>query len=178
MKFEWDETKNKTNYKKHGIWFEDAIEIFSNKYFRAIVDRQDYGEQREISIGLMYDVIIVVVHTQRNNRTRIISERPANKKKGKYIMKMPKKNLDMLKNIKDEDIDCSEIPPLDDDFWTNAKLVIPERKKSISLRLDKDILDYFKAGGRGYQTRINSVLKTYVRSVKERKSKRRSKQTM
>ena len=36
-------------------------------------------------------------------------------------MKMPKKNLDMLKNIKDEDIDCSEIPPLDDDFWTNAK---------------------------------------------------------
>ena len=80
MKFEWDENKNKSNYKKHGIWFEDAIEIFNNEYFTAIDERQDYGEQRKISIGKMYDVVIVVVHTQRDDLTRIISARPSNKR--------------------------------------------------------------------------------------------------
>jgi uncharacterized DUF497 family protein len=80
MKFEWDENKNKSNYNKHGIWFEDAVEIFNSNYFTAIVDSQEYGEQREISIGKMYDAIIVVVHTQRGELTRIISSRPSNKK--------------------------------------------------------------------------------------------------
>jgi uncharacterized protein (DUF4415 family) len=69
--------------------------------------------------------------------------------------------------IKNEDIDYSDIPQLDDEFWSTAKLIIPERKKSISFRIDQEILDFFKAYGRGYQTRINSVLKTYVRGVKK-----------
>jgi uncharacterized protein (DUF4415 family) len=93
-------------------------------------------------------------------------------------MKMSKKDLERVRNIKEEEIDYSDIPPLDEEFWSNAKLVIPERKRSISLRIDKEILDFFKADGRGYQTRINSVLKTYVRSAKKRNSKNRSKQVI
>jgi uncharacterized protein (DUF4415 family) len=93
-------------------------------------------------------------------------------------MKMSKQALERISNIKDEDIDYSDIPPLDEEFWSTAKLVIPEKKRAISLRIDKEILDFFKAGGRGYQTRINSVLKTYVRSAKKRNSKSRSKQVM
>jgi uncharacterized protein (DUF4415 family) len=51
--------------------------------------------------------------------------------------------------------------PLDFD-WSEAELVPPLRKTAISIRLDPDILDYFKRGGAGYQRRINQVLRTYV----------------
>ena len=81
MEFEWDENKNKINYVKHSIWFEDAIDIFNHKYFTSIDTRKSYGEIREKSIGKIYNkVIIIVLHTDRNERKRIISARPANKK--------------------------------------------------------------------------------------------------
>ena len=46
--------------------------------------------------------------------------------------------------------------------WSEARLVIPETKRSISLRLDADILAHFKSQGPGYQTRINAVLRAYM----------------
>ena len=52
----------------------------------------------------------------------------------------------------------------DDDFavdWTKAKLVEPEPKKMISLRLDADVLEYFRNQGKGYQTRMNAILRAY-----------------
>lgn len=48
--------------------------------------------------------------------------------------------------------------------WTRAELVIPEPKKMISLRLDPDVLAFFKAQGKGYQTRINAVLRAYMKA--------------
>ena len=71
-----------------------------------------------------------------------------------------------LRRIKDEDIDVSDIPPLDDAFFKNATLRMPENKKAVSLRLDADVLDWFKDQGRGYQTRINSVLRLYMQTKK------------
>lgn len=52
--------------------------------------------------------------------------------------------------------------PTDSEFWKTAKLVTPERKAPVSLRLDQDVLDWFKAQGRGYQSRINAVLRAYM----------------
>lgn len=46
--------------------------------------------------------------------------------------------------------------------WSRAEVVIPEPKQMISLRLDADVLDFFKAQGKGYQTRINAVLRAYM----------------
>lgn len=46
--------------------------------------------------------------------------------------------------------------------WARAELVIPEPKQMISLRLDADVLDFFRAKGKGYQTRINAVLRAYM----------------
>ena len=59
--------------------------------------------------------------------------------------------------------DAPEIE-IDEDFWRKARVVMPgERPKtSITIRLDADVLDWFKAQGRGYQTRINAVLRTFV----------------
>lgn len=52
------------------------------------------------------------------------------------------------------------LPPLDVD-WTKASLVIPPGKDVITLRLDRDVLDWFRAQGKGYQTRINQVLRAW-----------------
>ena len=66
--------------------------------------------------------------------------------------------------LKDKDIDYSDIPPLNDEFWQNAKLVMPGNKVKVTMRLDPEIIDWFKNQGRGYQTRINAVLKSYVQA--------------
>lgn len=46
--------------------------------------------------------------------------------------------------------------------WSKAQLVIPEPKIPVSIRLDPDVLNFFKSQGRGYQTRINAVLRAYM----------------
>jgi len=51
--------------------------------------------------------------------------------------------------------------PIDID-WSDAVLVIPARKKAISIRVDEDVLDYFKSQGEGYQRRMNAVLRSYM----------------
>ncbi|WP_394690700.1 BrnA antitoxin family protein [Hoeflea sp.] len=73
-----------------------------------------------------------------------------------------------LARIKDEDIDYSDIPPLDDGFWDKAELVEPDTTQQITLRVKKSVLDAFKATGKGYQTRMNAVLETYIRSQRPR----------
>ena len=45
--------------------------------------------------------------------------------------------------------------------WSSAKIGLPEPKKMISLRVDPDVLEFFKSQGKGYQTRINAVLRAY-----------------
>lgn len=81
-------------------------------------------------------------------------------------MNISPKRLKELENIPDEAIDTSDIPELDDRFWENAKMVEPITKQSISIRLDSDVLEWFKSQGKGYQTFINNVLRTYVEHQK------------
>ena len=75
--FEWDPAKNARNQQKHGISFEEAIEIFNG----PVLSREDddiQGERRERSYGLIHGVVVVcLVHTQRGAATRIISARKA-----------------------------------------------------------------------------------------------------
>ncbi len=89
MEFEWDENKNKSNQEKHGIDFNDAKEVFNDENRTISEDnRNDYGENRWITIGKMYKALIVVVYTIRNF-TRIISARMANEKeREKYKQNM------------------------------------------------------------------------------------------
>ncbi len=63
------------------------------------------------------------------------------------------------------EINCSDIPETDENFWADAEIVIPERKVHLSIRLDEDIVEWFKQFGRGYQTRINAVLRSYIQHV-------------
>ncbi len=71
-----------------------------------------------------------------------------------------------LSKIKDEDIDFSDIPELGDEFWKNATLLMPKPKKAIGMRIDDDVIAWFKKQGKGYQSHMNAVLRAYAFSRK------------
>ena len=54
--------------------------------------------------------------------------------------------------------------------WSEAVLVIPPKKKAISIRVDEDVLDWFKGEGAGYQRRMNAVLRSYVEQRKKKQA--------
>lgn len=80
------------------------------------------------------------------------------------ILAMPDRtDYARLDAMTDADIDYSDIPDHGDDpeFWAKA-VRMPRNKQGVFIRLDADVLDWFKAQGPGYQTRINAVLRAYV----------------
>lgn len=87
MKLEWDKNKNQLNYEKHGLSFEDAKLVFASKTISFEDDREDYGEERFITLGELETRVVVIVHTQRNFVTRIISMRKANEREKKIYFK-------------------------------------------------------------------------------------------
>jgi len=60
--------------------------------------------------------------------------------------------------------DPDAAPLLDKEWFRTARLVLPERKVPISLRMDREVVEWFKARGKRYQSRINAVLKAYVQA--------------
>ena len=76
--FEWDEAKNQANIRKHGVDFRDAVKIFQGPTLDRIDRRFDYGEERTFSLGdLDGQVVLAVIHTDRDGITRPISARQA-----------------------------------------------------------------------------------------------------
>ena len=71
-------------------------------------------------------------------------------------------DLNRLRNMKDEEINYSDSPELDEAFFERAVIVLPKPKASVSIRLDQEVLDWFKTQGKGYQTRINALLRAYM----------------
>jgi uncharacterized protein (DUF4415 family) len=84
--------------------------------------------------------------------------------KAKNTIRESRTDWGRLTTMPDASIDLSDIPALDKAFFDRARVRMPQRKRSISLRVDPDVLEWFKDQGRGYQTRINAVLKAYVRA--------------
>ncbi len=72
--------------------------------------------------------------------------------------------------MRDEDIDYSDIPELDDDFWENAKIVTPPGKERITFRVDREVLEFFRKDGPGYQMRMNAVLRSFVEAHRDKDS--------
>lgn len=178
--FDWDEAKSKANLLKHEIDFDDAIEIF---YDRPVFIRSDrYDEERWIAIGQLYGRLIAVVFTQREKELRVISARRARKNEERTYRQRSwgdrrrgKTDFAALDALTDSDIEAAvradpDAAPLDID-WSTA-VVMPSKKKAISIRVDEDVLEFFKHEGDGYQRRINAVLRTYMQH--QRKPKKRA----
>jgi uncharacterized protein (DUF4415 family) len=100
---------------------------------------------------------------------RIITRRWGDRRKGRT-------DWARVDALTDEQIEAAvrndpDAVPLDVD-WSDAVLVIPPKKKAISIRVDEDVLDYFKQEGAGYQRRMNAVLRSYMQQ--KRKGRKRA----
>jgi len=87
-------------------------------------------------------------------------------KKSLNELSISKERLAELEAITDKDINYSDIPELDEQFWKNAEVRLPENKKGVYIRLDSDVLDWMKGQGKGYQSRINAILRSYYEAHK------------
>jgi uncharacterized protein (DUF4415 family) len=75
-----------------------------------------------------------------------------------------KSDLARLDRTREADIDYSDIPPLDKTFLKKATAAWPPVKRQLTIRLDADVLDWLKGHGKGYQTRINRILRVVMES--------------
>ena len=80
-------------------------------------------------------------------------------------------DLARLRDMRDDDIDYSDIPALTEDFWQHAKLTLPQAKDRLTLRLDHDVVVWLKRQGKGYQTRINAILRAYMKAHEGKKGR-------
>ena len=98
----------------------------------------------------------------------------------KPIIKKPSRgraNLARLRRVSEAELTRTsppELADLPDDFWDSAVLVLPGPKRAISLRVDQDVLDWFRSSGPRYQSRMNAVLRTYMSAVRRRRTKSRA----
>jgi uncharacterized protein (DUF4415 family) len=67
-----------------------------------------------------------------------------------------------LRSLRDTEIDFSDVPKLGKSFWKAARLVMPEPKDRLTIRVDHDIVQWLKKRGPGYQTRINAILRSFM----------------
>jgi uncharacterized DUF497 family protein len=88
LRFEWDETKNRANRRKHGIWFEEALSVFDDKNARLFYDPEhSENEERFLLLGMnSAERILVVVHCYRESDSlvRIISARKATRRESRF----------------------------------------------------------------------------------------------
>ena len=81
----------------------------------------------------------------------------------------PKTDWDELDTLTDEQVRAGveadpDAHPTDEAFWKTAKVVMPQPKETMTIRIDADVLEWFRKQGRGYQTRINAILRSYMRA--------------
>jgi uncharacterized DUF497 family protein len=80
LKFEWNKSKAKDNFDRHGVSFELAKDVFKDPFaVEFLDDRQDYGEERFVIIGMVASHVLYLAYTERQDLIRIISARRATK---------------------------------------------------------------------------------------------------
>lgn len=79
MHFSWHEPKRQTTLNMRGLDFAQAEQVFMGSVFTFADDRRDYGEQRWVTLGLLREKVVVIVHTESEEEIRIISMREADK---------------------------------------------------------------------------------------------------
>jgi uncharacterized protein (DUF4415 family) len=171
MLFEWDEEKRQSNLAKHYIDFRDAVRVFDGPVFETAGSRRGkiassrsarwktskslLSTQCAASDGGLFQqggriaMKGKITRTTSNSRT-----------KGKTDFRR-------LRQMRDADIDDSDIPKLDRSFWKHAKLTMPEPKDRLTIRVDHDVVEWLKRAGSGYQTRINAILRSYMKAQLE-----------
>ena len=180
MYFEWDENKNRQNLLKHDVRFETAALVFDDPHALTQRDQPSDDEERWITLGAVgAGVVLFVVHTWRERSgeevIRVFRHDPRRRAKGKDMRKLSreqKRDIAAIAAKKEENIDLSEMPEVVD--WSGAEIGKFYRppKKSVTMRLDQDVLEWLKAYGKGYQTKVNLLLRHAMASTGEHPRKR------
>ena len=79
MIISFDPAKRESNLAKHGLDLADAREVIEGPCIELVDDREDYGEERWVSVGLLRGMVVVCVWAERGDETRVISLRKADK---------------------------------------------------------------------------------------------------
>ena len=95
-----------------------------------------------------------------------IVKRTFDLKKPPVLSAEQKARLDAVASMPDESIDYTDAPYLPDAVWMKKATELPHAKQQITLRIDAEVLDFFKHTGKRYQSRINAVLRSYVEAHK------------
>jgi uncharacterized protein (DUF4415 family) len=190
VRFEWDETKNRQNRRKHGVDFAAAALVFDDPNHRSEQDRFVNGEERWQTIGWVTSFYWSATRGPRRMPfgSSRLEKRAAKKgiaiimaivryerKPGDPLTRRQKENLKRIAEVKDEHIDFSDIPELTDEWFARAvrgKFYRPV-KEIVSIRLDKDVLAFYRSQGAGYQTRINDALRGAMQAALSARRKAR-----
>ncbi|MBF0105214.1 MAG: BrnA antitoxin family protein [Deltaproteobacteria bacterium] len=84
----------------------------------------------------------------------------------KNTQKKSRTDWKKMRTLDDKAIDFSDVPALDKNFFRNAELRLPQNKSTITIRLDHDVLAWLKSKGKGYQTRVNAILRMFMQAQK------------
>lgn len=175
--FEWDELKNARNKAKHSISFETAALVFDDIDHKSILAGHKDGEERWQTLGMVGGVLVLlVVHTYRANDTDVDTIRYESFQqekrlnlKGDIMKKLTKTQtaeIQALASLPDSAIDTTEIPELTKQQLTSAYVgrFYKPIKKPVTMRLDADVLEWFKTHYDKYQTNVNQILREHMKS--------------
>ena len=179
MRFEWDADNAQNNRRKHQVSFEVAARVsLDPKRIETYDDRENYGEDRWKTVGLVEDQWLAAVYTLRGNHEetiRIISARRAMKAKKERIVNFEldpnnpspltveqQAELDALTKQPDASINYADIPKITGTEEWRLAIHSPFHKpvkQQLTARIDADVLAWLKSKGRGYQSRMNAILR-------------------
>ena len=86
---------------------------------------------------------------------------------GEALASKSRTDWDRLRQMSDAEVHAAvvadpDIIPTDEAFWESAQVVLPQRKPTVTIHLDADVLEWLNGQGKGYQTRINSILRAHM----------------
>jgi len=181
MRFEWDEAKNQRNLLKHRVRFGTAALAFDDPC--ALTQLDDSTDERSAGSPsgrlVRLQCFLSFTHGESEMRSKssaLFRLAPRRRVKGKDMRKLTKEqkqDIAVIRGMRDEDIDLSDIPEVLD--WSKAEIGKFYRppKRSVTMRLDGDVIDWLKGYGKGYQTRVNLLLRHAMTSTTSETSRPR-----
>ena len=181
MDFEWDEEKRVRNLEKHRIDFDLAILFFDGRPTRTW--ESSYTDEIRFITTVNVDVkYVTVVWTPRDGVSPGSSHSGEHDvQKSKHLVKYTSQQIkemrdrgefsepdwDYLDSMTEEKLEALiDVEEEGMPIWDSMVVDFPQPKRQLTVRFDGDVIDWFKAQGPGYQTRMNAVLRSYVESRK------------
>jgi uncharacterized protein (DUF4415 family) len=166
MRFSWSKSKRELNLQQHGLDFVDAPRVFDGPTYTYEDDRYDYSEQRFVTLGLLEELVVSIVHTEATRSSALFLSVRRRSMSKRSSSRASKTDWSRVRSMADRDMVISPEHP--EGSMKHIVRGIARRglkpvppKASISLRLDADVLEWLKSQGPGYQTRINAILRAY-----------------